>query len=127
MDFGIFQIIFELVLHFNDGVVFQIHNLDPLIITIQHYNFSFVEECKSLAGVLVYFFPKGLSFRVNMDKMVAVLQDGKCVIESWAYFVQYTCFLFESDGGFFDVFQKWHMPLLNKIFINCTYIQSEYL
>ena len=62
MDFGIFQIIFELVLHFNDGVVFQIHNLDPLIITIQHNNFSFVEECKSLAGVLVYFFPKGLSF-----------------------------------------------------------------
>ena len=41
-----------------------------------------------------------------MDKMVVVLQDGKCVIESWADFVQYTCFLFESNCGFLDVFQK---------------------
>ena len=41
-----------------------------------------------------------------MDQMVAVLQDGKGVIESWADFVQCACFLFESYGGFFDVFQK---------------------
>ena len=34
MDFGVFHMIFELVLHFNNGVVFQIDNLDPLIITM---------------------------------------------------------------------------------------------